>query len=61
MFQEDTGAHLTRLEGRWQDLVGSTVQLEVACTAMEGEVRALRRKEEELKREVQQLEDVEKL
>ncbi|ORX39059.1 Pre-mRNA-splicing factor SPF27 [Kockovaella imperatae] len=61
VFQEDTGTHLTRLEGRWQDLVGSTVQLEVACKAMEGQVKTLRRKEEDLKKEVQQLEDIEKL
>ena len=56
VFQEDTGQHLSRLEGRWQDLVGSTVQLEMACTAMEGEVRALRRKQEELGKEVAELE-----
>ncbi|WVF65647.1 hypothetical protein IAT40_000378 [Kwoniella sp. CBS 6097] len=56
VFQEDTGKHLGKLEGRWQDLIGSTVQLEMACTAMEGEVRGLRRKEEELKKEVADLE-----
>jgi pre-mRNA-splicing factor SPF27 len=56
VFQEDTGTHLTRLETRWQDLVGSTVQLELACHAMEGEVRGLRRKEAELKEQVAALE-----
>lgn len=56
VFQEDTGQHLTRLEGRWQDLVGATVQLEMACKAMEGEVKGLRRKEEELRKEVTELE-----
>lgn len=56
VFQEDAGEHLGRLENRWQDLVGSTVQLEMACKAMEGEVRGLRRKEEELRVEVAQLE-----
>ncbi|WOO83504.1 Pre-mRNA-splicing factor SPF27 [Vanrija pseudolonga] len=56
VFQEDAGEHLGRLENRWQDLVGSTVQLEMACKAMEGEVRGLRRKEEELRLEVAQLE-----
>jgi len=56
--QEAVGEHLGRLEGRWQDLVGSTVQLEMACVAMEGEVRALRRKEEELRAEVKVLEEL---
>ncbi|ORY24792.1 Pre-mRNA-splicing factor SPF27 [Naematelia encephala] len=54
--QEETGTHLSRLEGRWQDLVGATVQLEMACVAMEGEVRGLRSKEDELKKEVEELE-----
>jgi pre-mRNA-splicing factor SPF27 len=54
--QEDMGVHLGKLEGRWQDLVGSGVQLEMACLAMEGEVRGLRRKEEELREEVAALE-----
>ena len=56
VFQEDAGQHLSRLEGRWQDLIGGTVQLEMACMAMEGEVRGLRRKEEELRKEVEELE-----
>jgi pre-mRNA-splicing factor SPF27 len=56
VYQEDTGKHLTRLEGRWQDLVGGSVQLEMAVKAMEGEMKGLRRKEEELKEEVRQLE-----
>ncbi|WVQ81409.1 hypothetical protein IAT38_003533 [Cryptococcus sp. DSM 104549] len=56
VFQEETGQHLTRLEGKWQDLVGSTVQLEMACQAMEGEVADLERKEEELRKEVAELE-----
>lgn len=56
VFQEETGTHLTRLETKWQDLVGSTVQLELACTAMEGEVKGLRRKEEDLRAQVAALE-----
>jgi pre-mRNA-splicing factor SPF27 len=56
VFQEDTGVHLTKLEGRWQDLVGGTVQLEMACRAMDGEVKGLRRKEEILRQEVADLE-----
>jgi pre-mRNA-splicing factor SPF27 len=56
VFQEDTGKHLTVLEGRWQDLVGGTVQLEMACKAMEGEVKGLRRQEEDLKQELDVLE-----
>ncbi|WVR09127.1 hypothetical protein IAU60_006189 [Kwoniella sp. DSM 27419] len=56
VYQEETGQHLGKLEGRWQDLVGSTVQLEMACKAMEGEVRGLRRKEDQLREEVAQLE-----
>ena len=44
------------MEGRWQDLIGGTVQLEMSCTAMEGEVRGLSRREEELRREVEELE-----
>lgn len=54
--QEDAGEHLGRLEGRWQDMISSTVQLEMACMAMEGEVAQLRRKEEQLKSEVAALE-----
>lgn len=56
VLQEDAGEHLTRLEDRWQNLVSSTVQLEMACTAMGGEVRGLRRREEELRAEVAELE-----
>jgi len=56
VFQEETGTHLTKLETRWQDLVGSTVQLELACHAIEGEVKGLRRKEADLKEQVAQLE-----
>jgi len=50
------GKHLSRLEGRWGDLVGENVQLEMAILAMEGELVGLRRKEDELKEEVRQLE-----
>ncbi|KAK1922489.1 Pre-mRNA-splicing factor SPF27 [Papiliotrema laurentii] len=57
VFQEETGAHLSRLETRWQDLVGSTVQLEMACGALEGEVKGLRRKETELREQVDKLEE----
>ena len=56
VFQEETGTHLTKLETRWQDLVGSTVQLELACQAMEGEVKGLRRKKAALQEQVAQLE-----
>lgn len=56
VFQEETGQHLSRLEGRWQDLVGSTVQLELACTAMEGEVKGLEAKKIILKDEITELE-----
>lgn len=56
VFQEETGQHLSRLEGRWQDLVGSTVQLELACTAMEGEVKGLEAKKNILKDEITELE-----
>lgn len=56
VFQEDQGEHLTRLEKRWQELVGGTVQLEMACLAMEAEVKGLRRKEEALRTEVEALE-----
>lgn len=56
VFQEDTGVHLGKLESRWQDLISSTVQLEMACRAMDGEVKGLRRKEEELRTEVADLE-----
>lgn len=54
--QEKTGAHLTTLESRWSDLVTSTVQLEMANKALEGEVRMLRRKEEGLRREMEERE-----
>lgn len=56
VYQEDTGKHLSRLEGRWGGLVAENVQLEMAVLAMEGELRGLRRKEDELKEEVRQLE-----
>lgn len=56
VFQEGQGEHLARLEGRWMDLVRSTVQLEMASTAMEGEVRGLEQREQELREEVAQLE-----
>jgi pre-mRNA-splicing factor SPF27 len=56
VFQEETGVHLSRLEGRWQDLVGATVQLEMACRAMEGEVQGLRTKEDRLRKEVTAME-----
>jgi pre-mRNA-splicing factor SPF27 len=56
VYQEDTGKHLSRLEGRWGGLVAENVQLEMAVLAMEGELRGLRRKEEELTEEVRQLE-----
>jgi len=56
VYQEDKGKHLSRLEGRWGDLVGENVQLEMAILAMEGELVGLGRKEDELKEEVRQLE-----
>lgn len=56
VFQEGQGEHLSRLEGRWMDLVRSTVQLEMANTAMEGEVLGLERREQELRAEVAALE-----
>lgn len=54
--QEEAGEHLSRLENRWGDLVSSTVQLEMACMAMEGEVRGLRAREAKLREEVAALE-----
>ena len=56
VYQEDTGKHLTRLEGRWSDLVSGGMQLEMAVKVMEGELRGLRRKEDELREEVRALE-----
>jgi pre-mRNA-splicing factor SPF27 len=56
VYQEDVGQHLTRLEKRWGELVGSTVQLELACMAMQGEVEGLREKREALQVEVRALE-----
>lgn len=56
IFQEETGQHLKRLEGRWQNLVGSAVQLELACTAMEGEVKGLEAKKINLQGEITELE-----
>jgi pre-mRNA-splicing factor SPF27 len=54
VYQEDKGQHLATLETKWQDLVGSTVQLEMATGAMEGEIRALERREKELLAELQE-------
>jgi pre-mRNA-splicing factor SPF27 len=56
VYQEDTGKHLSRLEGRWNGLVSDNVQLEMAVLAMEGELIGLRRKEDQLREEVSQLE-----
>ncbi|KAK4687643.1 pre-mRNA-splicing factor SPF27, partial [Tremellales sp. Uapishka_1] len=53
VYQEEQGKHLSAMENRWQDLVGGTVQLEMACKAMEGEVRGLREKEEALRKDVE--------
>ena len=59
VYQEDVGQHLTRLETRWQELVGSTVQLEMACVAMQGEVSGMRERREVLRGEVTALEQAE--
>lgn len=59
VYQEDVGQHLTRLETRWQELVGSTVQLEMACVAMQGEVSGMRERREVLRAEVTALEQAE--
>lgn len=56
VYQEDKGKHLTRLESRWSDLVSGGMQLEMAVKVMEGELRGLRRKEDELREEVRALE-----
>ncbi|GMK56241.1 hypothetical protein CspeluHIS016_0300810 [Cutaneotrichosporon spelunceum] len=56
-YNEAQGEHLARLENRWNDLVTSTLQLEMACTAMEGEVRGLEHRADELRSEVAQLEE----
>ncbi|WWC91321.1 uncharacterized protein L201_006264 [Kwoniella dendrophila CBS 6074] len=56
VYQEDQGLKLSKLEGKWQDSIGSTVQLELACNAMNLEVAALREKEERLQKEVDELE-----
>lgn len=54
--QESAGEHLTRLEDRWGNLVSSNIQLEMACMAMEAEVRGLREREAQLRAEVAALE-----
>lgn len=56
VYQEEQGEHLGRLENRWGDLVSSSVQLEMACTAMSSEVAGLREREAELRAEVEALE-----
>ncbi|BEI80976.1 hypothetical protein CcaverHIS002_0201360 [Cutaneotrichosporon cavernicola] len=56
-YNEVQGEHLAHLENRWNDLVTSTLQLEMACTAMEGEVRGLEYRADELRAEVAQLEE----
>lgn len=56
VYQEDTGNHLSRLEGRWKEVTIDGLQLELASQALEGELRALRRKEEDLRDEVRELE-----
>ncbi|WWC64139.1 uncharacterized protein I303_106747 [Kwoniella dejecticola CBS 10117] len=56
VYQEDKGKILNILEGRWQDLISSNVQLEMACQAMGVEVESLRRNEEVLQKEVEGME-----
>jgi pre-mRNA-splicing factor SPF27 len=56
IYQEKTGEHLTRLESRWQDLVGGVVQLEMAGVVLKGRVEDLRRKRDELKLEIEEIE-----
>lgn len=55
-YNEMQGDHLARLENRWNDLVTSTLQLEMACTAVEGKVRGLEHRAAELFEEVAELE-----
>lgn len=56
VFQEDTGKHLTRLEDRWGNMVRDGAQLELATQLLEGEVKSLRWKEEDLRDEIRRLE-----
>jgi hypothetical protein len=51
--QESTGKHLTTLETKWQDLIASTVQLEMAGRAAELEIQVLKVKEEALERDLE--------
>ena len=43
-----TGTHLTALESKWQTLVSSTIQLEMANVAMESEVAQLKSRRDAL-------------
>lgn len=54
--QESTGQHLASLESRWQDLVSSTVQLEMANTALEGMLGNLQRRRDAAERELRDVE-----
>ncbi|WVW79225.1 hypothetical protein I302_101191 [Kwoniella bestiolae CBS 10118] len=56
VYQEEKGGQIGKLEGKWQDLISSNVQLEMACGALEGEVRGLRKRQEVLEGEVEGLE-----
>ncbi|WVQ64021.1 uncharacterized protein L199_002180 [Kwoniella botswanensis] len=56
VYQEEKGGQLGKLESKWQDLISSNVQLEMACKALESEVRGLRSKQEGLEKEVESLE-----
>ncbi|WWC73200.1 uncharacterized protein I206_107166 [Kwoniella pini CBS 10737] len=56
IYQEDKGKLLNKYENKWQDLISSNVQLEMACKAMNIEVESLKRREEILQKQVNELE-----
>jgi hypothetical protein len=48
IMQTKLGAQLTSLETRWTELISNVLQIELANTALEAEVRDLARRETEL-------------
>jgi len=52
--QTEAGNQLNSLELRWQSLVSGNMQLEIANFALESELQALRQREDELKRRIQE-------
>ncbi|KAK9761066.1 hypothetical protein K7432_014334 [Basidiobolus ranarum] len=50
--QNDAGEALQRLETKWTELLGQTLQIEMACSTLESELKQLKQHEEQLKQKL---------